>query len=91
MESTHSGERDREPGGHGGQRSADGLSSRRVDLPLKGMSCASCAATIAAALAKAGGVTSASVNFATKTATVAVTVDATNGLTGTFGPFQINV
>jgi len=43
---------------------------RRVDLPLTGMTCASCANTIERALGKAPGVSKASVNFATKTATV---------------------
>jgi len=42
----------------------------RVDLPLKGMSCAACANTIEKVLGRAPGVTKASVNFATKTATV---------------------
>ena len=42
----------------------------RVDLPLTGMSCASCANTIEKALGKSPGVSKASVNFATKTATV---------------------
>ncbi len=42
----------------------------RVDLPLKGMTCAACARTIEKALSKSAGVASASVNFATKTATV---------------------
>ncbi|MDZ4831647.1 MAG: heavy metal translocating P-type ATPase [Phycisphaerae bacterium] len=42
----------------------------RVDLPLTGMSCASCANTIEKALGKTPGVSKASVNFATKTATV---------------------
>ncbi len=42
----------------------------RVDLPLKGMTCASCASTIERALSKAEGVSTASVNFLTKTATV---------------------
>ncbi len=42
----------------------------RVDLPLVGMSCASCARTIERALAKSAGVRAASVNFATRIATV---------------------
>ncbi len=42
----------------------------RVDLPLKGMTCASCANTIERALGKAPGVSKASVNFVTKIATV---------------------
>jgi len=50
----------------------------RVDLPLKGMSCASCANTIEKALGKAVGVSKASVNFATKTATVRYDAGATS-------------
>jgi len=44
--------------------------SARADLPIEGMSCASCAARIEKRLAKQPGVESASVNFATKVATV---------------------
>ena len=50
----------------------------RVDLPLKGMTCASCANTIERALGKAPGVSKASVNFATKTATVRYDAAATS-------------
>jgi Cu+-exporting ATPase len=42
----------------------------RCDLPIEGMTCASCASRIEKRLAKQPGVTSASVNFATKVATV---------------------
>lgn len=42
----------------------------RCDLPIEGMTCASCAMRIEKRLAKQPGVTSASVNFATKVATV---------------------
>jgi Cu+-exporting ATPase len=42
----------------------------RVDLPVSGMSCASCATRIEHALAGAPGVESAHVNFATEVATV---------------------
>ena len=49
---------------------AAAAADERVDLPLKGMTCASCASTIERALGKAPGVSKASVNFATKTATV---------------------
>jgi Cu+-exporting ATPase len=42
----------------------------RADLPIEGMTCASCANTIERRLAKQPGVTSANVNFATKVATV---------------------
>jgi len=50
----------------------------RVDLPLKGMTCAACANTIERALGKARGVSAASVNFATKTATVRYDAAATS-------------
>jgi P-type Cu+ transporter len=42
----------------------------RADLPIEGMTCASCAKTIERRLAKQPGVSSANVNFATKVATV---------------------
>jgi P-type Cu+ transporter len=42
----------------------------RIDLPIVGMSCAGCAASIESRLAKAPGVASARVNFTTQTATV---------------------
>ncbi len=42
----------------------------RCDLPITGMSCASCANTVEKALFKSEGVSKASVNFATKVATV---------------------
>ncbi|MBX3388613.1 MAG: copper-translocating P-type ATPase [Phycisphaeraceae bacterium] len=42
----------------------------RCDLHIGGMSCASCASTIEKQLSRTPGVSSASVNFATKTATV---------------------
>jgi copper chaperone CopZ len=44
--------------------------TERTDLPIEGMTCASCAARIEKRLAKQPGVASASVNFATKVATV---------------------
>lgn len=53
-------------------------STVRVDLPIEGMSCASCAARIEKRLGKQLGVESASVNFATKIATVKYDA-ATNG------------
>ena len=43
---------------------------KRIDFPIEGMSCASCANTIERRLAKQPGVLSAGVNFATKVATV---------------------
>jgi Cu+-exporting ATPase len=42
----------------------------RADLPIEGMTCASCANRIEKRLSKQPGVTSANVNFATKVATV---------------------
>ncbi|MBL8765149.1 MAG: copper-translocating P-type ATPase [Phycisphaerae bacterium] len=49
----------------------------RADLPIEGMTCASCANTIERRLAKQPGVASASVNFATKVATVKYDAAAT--------------
>ncbi len=46
------------------------MSKARVTLPIEGMSCASCAASVQEALGGATGVTSASVNYATAKATV---------------------
>ncbi len=44
--------------------------TRRVDLPVSGMTCAACARSIERTLARASGVERANVNFATSTATV---------------------
>ena len=44
--------------------------AERIDLPIVGMSCASCAATVQKNLAELKGVDSANVNFATTQATV---------------------
>ncbi|CAG0957709.1 H+-transporting ATPase [Phycisphaerales bacterium] len=44
--------------------------SERADLPIEGMTCASCASRVERRLAKQPGVSSANVNFATKVATV---------------------
>ena len=49
----------------------------RADLPIEGMTCASCANRIEKRLAKQPGVASASVNFATKVATVKYDAAAT--------------
>ncbi|MGH7674779.1 MAG: cation transporter, partial [Gemmatimonadales bacterium] len=46
------------------------MSSARIVLPIEGMSCASCAATVQQALAEAPGVARASVNYATAKAAV---------------------
>src|SRR5205809_8080456 len=45
-------------------------SSTRLTLPIRGMSCAACAARIEKVLSRQEGVRSASVNFATREATV---------------------
>src|SRR3989442_142784 len=46
------------------------MSKARLSLPIEGMSCASCAATVQEALRSAGGVANASVNYATGKSTV---------------------
>src|SRR5881409_3832100 len=46
------------------------MSKTRIVLPIEGMTCASCAATVQEALAGATGVTSAGVNFATNKAAI---------------------
>src|SRR5882672_10822185 len=46
------------------------MSKARIVLPIEGMSCASCAATVQEALAAAPGVSAAAVNFATTKAAV---------------------
>src|SRR5438094_5798311 len=47
------------------------MSKARILLPIEGMSCAACAATVQEALGGVAGVTSATVNYATGTAAVA--------------------
>jgi Cu+-exporting ATPase len=47
------------------------MADARIVLPIEGMSCASCAATVQGALAAAPGVRSAAVNYATAKAAVA--------------------
>ncbi|HUK21294.1 MAG TPA: copper-translocating P-type ATPase [Gemmatimonadales bacterium] len=46
------------------------MSKARISLPIEGMSCASCAATVQEALSSAPGVTGATVNYATGKASV---------------------
>ena len=46
------------------------MSKARILLPIEGMTCASCAATVQEALVATGGVTTAAVNFATNKAAV---------------------
>ncbi len=49
---------------------------KTVDLPITGMSCASCAAKIEKGLSKTGGIKKASVNFATERVSIAYDPDA---------------
>jgi Cu+-exporting ATPase len=51
--------------------------TRQLALPIEGMSCASCVARVEKALSQAPGVTSATVNLATETATVSGTAAMT--------------
>jgi Cu+-exporting ATPase len=51
---------------------------QRIDLPIGGMSCASCALKIEKGLANAEGVSKATVNFAAENATVVFSPDQTN-------------
>jgi len=52
------------------QLTAPGRDLRRVDLPVDGMTCASCASRIEKGLAELGGVAEAHANYGTKRATV---------------------
>src|SRR5881409_3707474 len=54
------------------------MSKTRIVLPIEGMTCASCAATVQEALAGAAGVTSAGVNFATNKAAIEYDAAQTN-------------
>lgn len=49
----------------------DSAGVKKIDLPIKGMSCASCAAKIEKGLSTVTGVDKATVNFATEKATIA--------------------
>ena len=63
----------------GGTSPSDGTpAAQRCDLPIEGMTCASCAARIERRLSKLPGVAGASVNFATKVATVMFDPDVTD-------------
>ncbi len=53
------------------------MSNTRIILPIEGMSCASCAATVQQALGRAGGVANATVNYATAKAAVEYDPDQT--------------
>ncbi|MEO2123707.1 MAG: cation transporter, partial [bacterium] len=48
----------------------DSSSTRQLTLPITGMTCANCAATVERALCRTEGVTGASVNYATERAVV---------------------
>jgi len=52
------------------QRSAAGTKAEKIDIPIVGMSCASCATTVQSGLRNLPGVDKADVNFATSKATV---------------------
>ena len=54
------------------------VSKTRIVLPIEGMTCASCAATVQEALAGATGVSSAGVNFATNKAAIEYDAAQTN-------------
>ena len=54
------------------------MSKARIVLPIEGMTCASCAATVQAALTGTTGVSSAGVNFATNKAAIAYDDGQTN-------------
>src|SRR6266498_1337013 len=54
------------------------MSKARIVLPIEGMTCASCAATVQEALAGATGVASAGVNFATNKAAIEYDAAQTN-------------
>ena len=54
------------------------MSKARIVLPIEGMTCASCAATVQEALAGATGVSSAGVNFATNKAAIEYDAAQTN-------------
>src|SRR5688572_30178784 len=51
--------------------SPEGPHTRRVALPVRGMTCASCAGRVERALGRVDGVAEAAVNLATERATVA--------------------
>ncbi|MCC6951597.1 MAG: heavy metal translocating P-type ATPase, partial [Phycisphaerales bacterium] len=71
MNHPHDPHHDHEHRGDGpSSRDATAKAAQRADLPIEGMSCASCASRIEKRLARQPGVESASVNFATKVATV---------------------
>jgi len=50
--------------------STQGIKAERIDIPIVGMTCASCASTVQSGLAGLPGVNKASVNYATSKATV---------------------
>jgi Cu+-exporting ATPase len=71
MESRHTHDHHGESGSAGSAAPASAPGTiQRADLPIEGMTCAACAVRIERRLGKQRGVESASVNFATKVATV---------------------
>ncbi|MEE9564114.1 MAG: copper ion binding protein [Candidatus Hydrothermarchaeaceae archaeon] len=46
------------------------MNEKKIDIPIKGMTCASCATTIEKGLSKLNGVSEANVNFGTEKATI---------------------
>ncbi len=61
------------------ERAGYGVPSQRLEIPITGMTCANCAATIERTLqSRVPGVLSASVNFATERAVVEVVAGATS-------------
>ncbi|MHB1001826.1 MAG: heavy metal translocating P-type ATPase [Armatimonadota bacterium] len=54
------------------------MPERKIELPITGMTCASCAARLEKGLSRMEGVLSANVNFATERATITFDTDRTN-------------
>ncbi|MCK4758928.1 MAG: cation transporter, partial [Candidatus Aminicenantes bacterium] len=69
-EEEEEGELRPEDEGSPGFKKAAETKTKRIDLPILGMSCASCASTIQKSLSSLKGVDKANVNFATSKATV---------------------
>src|SRR3990170_5319211 len=56
--------------GRQGKKKGRPMAIKTLELPIRGMSCASCVAKIESALSQSSGVTEATVNLATERATV---------------------
>lgn len=63
---------------HNAMKQSRDADAERCELPITGMTCAACARRIEKQLTKAAGVSGASVNFATSTATVSFDPQATD-------------